>query len=297
MCILLYFKSIKDLSFGPCPQYLSLLLSSHLTGGLSPCDPGSITLGGIKYHLPSVVEWHSVIPPAYVTNQIWDPSNNKNYLSGVTVEGSFDNRVSFNNNTIYHRSGCGETQEWGKKSDGTYEMPPTILYNEYASAPAYQSTSDGVTRYYAYAIRHKPTDTAGPSGYGMYTCAYRYTYTDKDPACNNKPSVRVKARYLGESSLTTLDDIIGDAYWNVTGVEYLEAIFPACGNVSGVDAPAGTTPDHYPGYGFYWSSNAFTSNTGVSSAFVMYFTDAVLHANNWYGQTSASTVRLFYDAY
>ena len=128
------------------------------------------------------------------------------------------------------QTGKGEDLHWGKyKKNDTYAVSQTF-YNEFASSPAYNSSGQCV----CYAIRLKASDIAGPQGYGPYTCAYRYTVldSDPDPLCYNNRTLRIKVRYLGAYSTVVLSDITNPSFWNESGVEYIERVFPDFGYVS-----------------------------------------------------------------
>lgn len=128
------------------------------------------------------------------------------------------------------QTGKGEQLQWGKyKKNDTYAVPLQTFYNEFAFSPSYNTTGERV----AYAIRFKSSDIAGPQGYGPYTCAYRYTFlsSDTDPLCGNNRTLRIMVRYLGAYSTIELSDITNSAFWNETGVEYFERVFPDFGYV------------------------------------------------------------------
>ncbi len=242
-----------------------------------------------KYHLPTVQEWMTIIPPRFNT------SNAAN--AAVDVDGANDARIIFDNEVTV-RTGMGETLQWGKKLDNTWIMPSTKFYNEYATSASYNSTANGITKKIGYAIRLKERDVAGPSGYGYYTCAYRYTFTDKDPACNNSYSLRVKVRYLGAYSTTTLSDITNDAYWSETEAEYIEVILPACGfphNSTTYAAPSSVVID-YPERAYYWS-NTQPAYGDANCAFQAFFSNYAPNGDHWNNKAMGTSIRLFRDGY
>jgi len=261
-----------------------------------------VSISGKRYHMPSAQEWLSILPPDHAGAQP------RNWYDIEWVDGTDGLRISYvgNNET---RTGLGETMQWGRKSDGTYYMPSTKFYNEYASNTSYTSTrTEGgisVTRKYGYAIRLKARDIAGPSGYGECTCAYRYTYTNADAACNNLPSLRVKVRYLGKASTTTLADICNEAYWSDANAEYFEIILEACGYNGGGESNVVYPPGHYStsaGYksgGLYWSSTCSGLQGGSAGAggyYFAYFREDYIGSNELTGRVGdIFPVRLFAD--
>ena len=229
-----------------------------------------ITISGNYYHLPTVREWTSVVPPYYSQfNFDW-----------LGCEGPNGSRISWNN-TLFVQTGRGEIIEWGRMKDGTYTVPAQMFYNEYATHASDANYGNTSTAKHGYAIRHKDRDVAGPSGYGKYTCAYRYTYqyTD-DGKCNGHKSFRIKVRYLGASSTTSLSEITNDAYWNQSGATYYEIIFPTSGrtlNSHYQDYPYSTDPASYPpnggnqDCGYLWSSNPLYDESVPDYAYYMHF--------------------------
>ncbi len=159
-----------------------------------------VTVTGMSgtYHLPSVYEMNALVP-----------------FQGINF-GSEQ----------FDQSGLEvEQAQWGKRSNNTYVVSLQNFYNEFASSASYCTTNEKI----AYAIRLKAEDIAGPLGYGPYTCAYRYIYYVQDPACSNNPSLHIMMRYLGPYSMIELADITNAAFWQESGVEYFERIFPAFG--------------------------------------------------------------------
>lgn len=241
-----------------------------------------------KYHLPTVQEWMTILPPRFNTSYAAN--------AAVDVDGADDARIIFDNEVTV-RTGMGETLQWGKKLDNTWIMPSTKFYNEYATSASYNSTANGITKKIGYAIRLKERDVAGPSGYGYYTCAYRYTFTDKDPACNNSYSLRVKVRYLGAYSTTTLSDITNDAYWSETEAEYIEVILPACGfphNSITYAAPSSVVID-YPERAYYWS-NTQSAHGDANCAFQVFFSNYAPNGDHYNNKAMGTSIRLFKDA-
>lgn len=251
---------------------------SSFDGHKSITNYSGTALSG-KYHLPTVQEWMSISSPYFATASAAN--------AAVDVDGADSKRITYENN-VFTQTGLGETLQWGRRTDNTWVMPSTKFYNEYATNSSYISTVGGVTRKYGYAIRLKPRDIAGPDGYGEYTCAYRYTYTDKDPDCNNKPSLRVKVHYLGTFSSTTLSDITNEAYWSQAGETYYEVILPACGYAGGNQSAGASASETTRGY--YWSN---TERDGVN-AFSMNFYEDAVYGDKWGNKTTGGcTVRLF----
>ena len=244
--------------------------------------------GASTIHLPTVQEWMSIIPPYYATATAAN--------SAIDVDGVDNGRIDFTR-TLFQQTGLGEKLQWGRKSDGCYVVPSTKFYNEYATNSSYNSIVDGITYKRAYAIRLKASDVAGPAGYGEYTCAYRYTYIDKDPMCADGGSLHVKVRYLGASSTTTLSDIVTDDYWNEPGAEYFDVTLPACGHKSdsSTDYPATGSPSPYSTSlkseaGYYWSSNSQSSSKGFCCTF-----SNNTAGDNFHLLSFSFSVRLFAD--
>lgn len=258
-------------SDGSSTSYLTTQMKNFMNG---------ITISGTKYHLPSVKEVMSVIAPIYATS---------GYVEGI--EGESGKRITYGN-TVFTQTGLGEPLEWGRKSDGTY-LVSGKFYNEYATNPSYTSTEGGITYKYGYGIRLKDKDIAGPSGYGKYTCAYRYTYATQDATCNNAPSTRVRVKYLGTSSTVTLSDIVGNSNASFWESDYYEVIFPHCGNFTdAANHNAGTNSSaRESSEGFYWSA------TPLNTANAHYFRllPAEIRGDNWRNVYYSFNVRLFKD--
>ena len=256
-----------------------------------------ILIGAKKYHLPTVREWMSILPPNITTS-----SYGSEFYQPEGIEGTTTNRISSFSREATERTGLGETVEWGRISAGSYYMPSRMFYNEYKTSASYVNS----TRRHAYAIRLKKTDDEGSKGYGPYTCAFRYTYTTQDASCNNYPSLRVKVRYLGPSSSTTLSDICNDAYWSASSVSYYEFIFSASGYTHSLSSPDTDSNNNYldynsvnyptgvsvPNNGLYWTSTV----SGMDAHFHMGFSDTYVMCNATSGRRNDHfPVRLFSD--
>jgi len=270
------------------------------TNSTTPSSNIKNFINGIKisskwYHLPSLLEWMSVMPPLSPISA----DNSAVYQNAVEGEG--DKRVSFRYEN-FNQTGLGEMQEWGRMKDGSYAVPARMYYNEYASNPTgtYYRAGDGDNRiFYAYAIRHKDKDIAGPSGYGKYTCAYRYAYMLKDPDNDYGSSLRIKVCYLGASSTTTLSSIINFDYWQRAGETYYEVMIPANSRteINYADAnPPSLVNGVFEGVnGYYWSSTSTINSSGSHCAFWMHFRSYDIMSSNCGSIGYGFGVRLFAD--
>ena len=199
---------------------------------------------GKRYHLPSVTEHMGVIAPYY-----------KSYCSGYYPIGYLSEppansyRVAFNK-TYTSQSDLWEKITWGAKWNGsayTYDINQRTFYNEY-------TCSEG--SWVVYAIRFKDSNTPG-GGYGLYTCAFRYEWSQSDPDCSNAPSLNIKVRYLGKNSIETISSISSGSWSSYDK----EIIYPGCGHTTNnnTDRPAGafsnpSIPKGELEKGYYWSS-------------------------------------------
>lgn len=177
-----------------------------------------------------------------------------------------------------------EHVQCGKRIDNTFVVPLQDFYNEFATSASYCTANE----YVAYAIRLKAEDVAGPLGYGPYTCAYRYTYYVQDPVCNNNESLHIKVRYLGPYSTIELSDITNAAFWQESGVEYFERVFPAFGFYN---------PQwYYTETVYYRTSTMAQSFSTYNNYYNLVFRDNQL-SNQWITNTGYQTpIRLFKDA-
>lgn len=224
-----------------------------------------ITISGMSgtYHLPSIYEMRALAP-----------------LSDLSFTPASETIV---------QTGKGEQLQWGKnKLNDTYAVPLQTFYNEFATSPSYNTTSEKT----CYAIRLKASDIAGPLGYGAYTCAYRYTFVESDPACGNGRSLHIKVRYLGPYSTVVLSDITNSSFWNESGAEYFERIFPAFGFVA-----ANGNWDLKGNPVIYRTATLESHQTGYDNYFVLLVEDddkitTISWANTQYG----TAIRLFKDA-
>lgn len=218
------------------------------------------------YHLPSIQEMRTLVP----------------YYS-----------LSFSpaSETIV-QTGKGEQLQWGKyKKNDTYAVPLQTFYNEFATSPDYCSAAEKV----CYAIRLKASDIAGPQGYGPYTCAYRYTFVVNDSEHGDNQTLHIKVRYLGTYSTIELGDITNASFWNESGVEYIERVFPCFGYYATQDP---SHPWYSEDMGYYRSATLQGTYSTYNNYHTMAFTSSSIGATdtNWANTQYATAIRLFKDA-
>lgn len=237
--------------------------------------------GSNVWHLPSIDEWISVIPPAYTTSQDGG--------STVDVDGAQGNRASFNTAVANYQS-LGERMEWGKTSSGY--LVSKKFYNEYYSV-------GGASNKICYAIRYKDSDGGKGSGYGNYTTAFRYEYMSNYPASGYN-SVSIKWKWLGANSTTLITDINQESYWYISDGEI---IIPLTGlyrksNSYWVSSFKAANSSNWntvedKTYGYWWSSTA-SSTTNTRHLALAY--PNWLNGSSWTYTNFLATVRLFADA-
>ena len=221
-----------------------------------------VTISGKSgtYHLPSIQEARTLIPEHIL------------YFSPASE-------------TIV-QTGKGEQLQWGQyKDNNTYAVPLQTFYNEFASSPAYCSTNEKV----CYAIRLKASDIAGPQGYGPYTCAYRYMFVNNDADHGNNQTLHIKVRYLGPYSSVVLSDITNSSFWNESGVEYFERIFPAFGYTS---AAGYTQEDEVQYRTATWRNN----DGSINNYYCLSATKTSLATTGFTNTQYRHPIRLFKDA-
>ena len=233
--------------------------------------------GSNVWHLPSIDEWISVIPPAYTTSQDGG--------STVDVDGAQGNRASFNTAVANYQS-LGERMEWGKTSSGY--LVSKKFYNEYYSV-------GGASNKICYAIRYKDSDGGKGSGYGNYTTAFRYEYMSNYPASGYN-SVSIKWKWLGANSTTLITDINQESYWYISDGEIIIPLSGLYTTGSSFKAASSsnwnTVEERQKVYGYWWSSTAKASDKRhLALAFPEW-----LNGSSWTYTNYLATVRLFADA-
>ena len=235
------------------------------------------------YHLPSKLEWCSIIPPE--SGEDLDPD----------IGGDTGIRLEFRRGVPSYN--LSERIAWGVTNNNTsstwspnnysYEVDQ-IFYNDY------NCPNDGLHDYIGYALRFK--EKVGDDYVnGRYTCAFRYEYISSDPSVGNS-SLLVKVKYVGSDAgitLSTLNDEDTNGYWSAPDFTIR---FPACSLVEYdfKDHPAGSfsTSLPYQGIGYYWSASV----DGASNLFHMCFNKNRLYGNRSYLTGYSTSVRLFKDA-
>lgn len=218
------------------------------------------------YHMPSNIEWNSVIAPYYGSSNDSD------------IDGADGERISYNNGLHENKI---ERAAWGViNSNGTYSYDVNRQFKNDYKCPSAATIG--------YGLRFKELD--GNNGY--YTCAYRYEYKASDGDVGGA-SLTVKVIYVGSNPDVTINTISNESWWS--SPEFT-VVFPFCGN-------KGNTRENYPAsqdnyntatnntLGYYWSATV-RDGTYVRNVFL---DSGSVRSNNWNQPGFSFSVRLFKD--
>ena len=232
------------------------------------------------YHLPSVLEWMSVVPPYYVTSstgsqtEVYGPDGNN---------GTDGSRISSNNGTHLNMR---ERVCWGvSNSNGTYTYDVNeMFYNDY------NSPNSPIK---AYAIRFKQKIN-GDIKNAQYTCANRYEYKSSDSSIGGGPSFTIMMNYIGANQEIDINTISDELWWE--SPDYT-IVLPACGcspAENHVDRNAGWWSNaNSKEYCYYWSATA--SNKDSQSSFNILISGNYCIGNNMGSTGYGFNIRLFKD--
>lgn len=234
------------------------------------------------YHLPSKLEWCSIIPPQ--SGADLDPD----------IGGASGTRLEFRQAILNYN--LSERIAWGVTNNNTsstwsvnnysYEVD-RVFYNDY------NCPNDPQHYYIGYALRFK--DKIGDNYVnGRYTCAFRYEYIPDDSSVGSA-ALLIKIKYVGANAgitVLTLNDEEEYGFWH--SPDYTLKI-PAC-RLVGLDSqdhPAGSysTDLPYPGIAYYW-----TASPDGTNCFHMCFNSNRLYGNRSFQYGFSISVRLFKDA-
>ena len=234
-----------------------------------------ITIQGVKYHLPSIYEWMSILPPYYVTSSAG---------ALIDVDGTEGDRIVYKNGLHTNRV---ETVGWGvTNNNGTYSYDVYRRFNN-----DYYCPNDAAHTYIGYALRFK--ETTGKNG--VYTCAYRYEYKESDASINGS-SLNILVNYVGcnqNITIETLNDETAGGFWSSPDFTFL---LPACGdshynNHINRDAGWYTSADDKK-WGVYYSSTQKSSE----HIFNVNFKEGEIHGTHYSPPGYGLSMRLFKDA-
>lgn len=222
------------------------------------------------YHLPSTFEWMSILPPYY-------GKDGNNTSETFDVDGGNRIRLAKGNGVT---AILGEIAGWGVKNNSgayTYEVYRKF-YNQY-NWPAGSNVS--------YAIRFMENSDGD---YGIYTCAYRYTYNDVSSSIGSN-SLTIDVKYIGLDETVTISTISNSSWWS--SVDFTVTM-PACGWLNTEADAAGSS---YSGANaklstYYWSA---TPNDIAGYGYQARFYDEFIDGNGPTPLSYSYSVRLFRD--
>ena len=222
------------------------------------------------YHLPSKLEWCSVVAPYYAG------SNDSN------MGGSDNQRITYKRGSS---SNLSETVAWGvTNNNGTYTYDVNqVFYNDY------NCPNDAAHTYIGYGLRFKEKSGSNYVN-GRYTCAFRYEYKSSDSSVGGA-SLTIKVTYVGANTSVTISTISNESWW--TSPDFT-VVLPACGYSpysNGSDQAAGWSSATNPAYGFYWSATA----RDASVVHNVSFAPSYVVGNDWNYPGHGFSVRLFKD--
>jgi len=188
------------------------------------------TIEGVAYHLPTQMEWLSIVPANNYTNSIFG-----SYPSAGAVVTEVACTFGYNNDTKY----------------GSNPATPTgTAYQSYWSS--YTNNSN-----IRYAIRFLGTD---------YCSVWKYQFVDIGSTSARLiiSSKLINTISAGDNdALVAMMNTITDAGYDWSGLGTVQRVFYACGYINQNNGPApGTYPNSAHNRGLYWSctpngSNAF----------------------------------------
>ncbi|SFG18524.1 hypothetical protein [Prevotella sp. KH2C16] len=191
---------VGEYNVSPTPKVLATKNSSLTSGYYLPQtsneNPDAVVPEG--YHIPTTEEWLAVFSPSTVSH----------VLTFVDFsERTAEERILINSEkNTFHSQYRGKTLPNGNN----------IVY-----AIRFQKSNTSSAQYPAMADNSK-------------RAVYRYELCKKTTADNpTGVTLKITARYIGESQEVTLDQISDESYWNTSNNEDRTVELPACGYATG----------------------------------------------------------------